>query len=294
MITGIMLGLMAGVTLGCITSFAALSYDHGATPIGLVFFRAVFALIVTLGLAMYNRESLRVNLKGGIFAVLTGISLSLVGFGYMASVAFITPGLAVAILYLFPLMVLATESLSQRSMPPLGTVVAFALALFGIVLCLGLTWSSLDWRGIALGVIAAIGMSGYLISSSRLSAAGLGFAPLVWANVFVILLAVILAMSLPGGLAQLALPENTTGQLAALAAAVFYSLGIILAFLALRWASAPLIALMMNIEPITTLIAAWLIVGENLTMIQYIGMLVAVFGITLGGIRRSSAKKIAD
>ena len=287
---GILLGLMSGVTLGFITSFAAYSYDYGSTPIGLVFFRAIFALVVTLGLALISRESLRLDGGGRVLALLTGVALSLVGFGYMAAVAFITPGMAVAILYLFPLMVLTAESLIRRSIPTFGTVLAFAVALLGIILCLGLTWDTLDWRGIVLGVLAAMGMAGYLLTSSRISAAGLGFAPLVWANVFVILLAVVLAFVLPGGPEQLLPPPSWTGQWSMMAAALFYALGIILSFLALRWASAPLIALMMNLEPITTLVAAWLIVGENLTVLQYTGMVVAIAGISLGGIRRGGKK----
>ena len=45
---------------------------------------------------------------------------------------------------------------------------------------------------------------------------------------------------------------------------------------------APLVALMMNIEPLTTLLAARLIVGENLSLLQYSGMLMAVLGICIG------------
>ena len=49
-----------------------------------------------------------------------------------------------------------------------------------------------------------------------------------------------------------------------------------------------MIALMMNVEPITTLIAARLLVSEDLTWLQYMGMLIAIIGISLGGFRRST------
>ena len=287
MAIGILLGLLSGVTLGTITSFAALSYEYGATPIGLVFFRAILALAVTLGLTLIRRESLSIGRKGLGHALLTGISLCLVGFGYMAAVAFITPGLAVAVLYLFPLMVLAFESIGQRRLPALKTFLSFTIALVGIVVCLGLTSVSMDWRGIGFGLMAALGMAGYLLSSSRSSAAGFGYAPLVWANVFVMLVALVLVAVLPGGNEHLILPEATKGKLAMMAAAAFYATGIILSFLALRFATAAMVALMMNVEPITTLIAARLLVSEDLTWIQYMGMLIAIIGISLGGFRRT-------
>ena len=288
MVIGIFLGLLSGVTLGTITSFAALSYEHGATPIGLVFFRVIFALAVTLGLTLIRRENLIIGHRGLIHAFLTGISLSLVGFGYMAAVAFITPGLAVAVLYLFPLMVLAFESIGQRRLPSLMTFLSFTIALMGIITCLGLTSVSMDWRGIGFGLMAALGMAGYLLSSSRSSAEGFGYAPLVWANVFVMLVALVLVAVIPAGHEHLTLPASTTGKLAMMAAAAFYATGIILSFLALRFATAAMIALMMNVEPITTLIAARLLVSEDLTWLQYMGMLIAIIGISLGGFRRSA------
>ena len=80
-----------GVTLGTITSFAA-AYEHGATPIGLVFPGYPCPCCHPWPDADPAREPYH-RPQGLIHALLTGISLSLVGFGYMAAVAFITPGL---------------------------------------------------------------------------------------------------------------------------------------------------------------------------------------------------------
>ena len=77
-------------------------------------------------------------------------------------------------------------------------------------------------------------------------------------------------------------PDNMIGLGAIVAASVLYALGILLSVLALRIAPAPLVALMMNIEPLTTLLAARLIVGENLSLLQYSGMFMAVLGICIG------------
>ena len=136
--------------------------------------------------------------------------------------------------------------------------------------------------------MAALGMAGDWLSSSRSIAAGFGYAPLVWANVFVMLVALVLVAVLPSGHEHLSLPASTIGKAAMLAAAAFYATGIILSFLALRFATAAMIALMMNVEPITTLIAARLLVSEDLTWLQYMGMLIAIIGISLGGFHRST------
>ena len=172
----------------------------------------------TLGLTLIRRENLIIGRRGLIHALLTGISAQSCRFRLYGGGGLFTPGLAVAVLYLFPLMVLAFESIGQRRLPSLMTFLSFTIALMGIITCLGLTSVSMDWRGIGFGLMAALGMAGYLLSSSRSSAEGFGYAPLVWANVFVMLVALVLVAVIPAGHEHLTLPASTTGKLAMMAA----------------------------------------------------------------------------
>ena len=124
------------------------------------------------------------------YAMLVGISLAMVGFGYMGSVAFISPGLAVAILYLYPIIVLIADSLKTRQMPPLLTIVGFTIALIGIVSCVGIG-GALNIIGIILAFIASLGMAGFLLSSAAASRNGHDSGIVVWANILIISLAVV-------------------------------------------------------------------------------------------------------
>lgn len=284
MFVGIILALSSGIALGSITSFAALSYQHGVEPLGLIFLRGMIAAVIMVAVCRFNKEPMVLKKGGGKYALMIGTALSMVGFGYMSSVAFISPGLAVAILFLFPLIVLTIDSMRLRKMPPLTTILGFGVALVGIISCVGVG-GALHPLGIMLALIASCGMAFFLLSSSAASAAGHGSGNIIWANMMIVTLALIAsAFSQQEGAPFIALPVNTIGVMAIFAAAGLYALGILLSMFALRIAPAPLVALFLNIEPLTTLVAARIIVNEELSLFQYAGMIMAVVGIVLGSL----------
>lgn len=281
---GILLALASGSALGFITSFAAFSYQEGAGAPDLILLRGVIAAVFIWGFCRATGEKAPAGPRFNRFTVLIGLSLCLVGFGYMASVLYISPGLAVALLYLYPMMVLIADSIYYRQRPNGLTVLAFAIALAGIATCVGIGDTALDLKGIVLAVLAACGMAGLLFFSSLARKAGYGMPILVGAQGITILAAIglILILRVASG-DFLQLPASGIGLAAMGAASAFYALGILLSFMALRHAPSPQVALMMNVEPITTLLAAWLLVGEQLTALQYGGILIAVAGIGIGG-----------
>ncbi|NBQ82895.1 MAG: EamA family transporter, partial [Alphaproteobacteria bacterium] len=154
MMTGIIFALLGGISLGGITSFAALSYQHGVAPLELIALRGVIAAVIMVSLCLFQRQPLFLNQSGWRYGGLVGLSLAMVGFGYMGSVAYISPGLAVAILYLYPIIVLVVDSLKLRQMPPMLTIIGFSVALFGIVICVGIG-GSIHPIGIGLALMAS-------------------------------------------------------------------------------------------------------------------------------------------
>ena len=280
MAIGIILSLLSGISLGGITSFAALSYLHGAEPLSLIALRGAIAAIMMAAVTIIAGERLLIPRGGFRHIAAIGVSLAMVGFGLMGSVAYISPGLAVAILYLYPIIVLIVDSLRTRTMPAAQSCAGFGIALVGIITCVGIG-GPLHPLGISLAFIAALGMGFFLITSDAANRAGFGSGTLIWANMFVIGTAV-LAMMIIGGATSPALPHNSTGWMAIFAAAALYAFGIMFSILALRKLAAPTVALVMNVEPITTLLAAHLLVGEVLSPLQYSGMICAVLGIIIG------------
>jgi len=282
MILGTALALLAGVSLGCITSFASLSYNHGMEPLSLILLRGLVAAFVMIGASRVLGEPVFQDRTGMAFALKLGIALSMVGFGYMSAVAYISPGLAVAILYLFPMLVLVSDSLRIKALPPLMTIIAFSIALAGIFTCVGVG-GPIAPEGIMLALLASLGMAAFLLISADASRHGYGSGIAIWGNTIIILIAgsAILWRYLSSDVA-ISLPQNSISITATIAAALLYALGVMFSVLAVRHAPASLVALIMNIEPIITLLAARVLVEEHLTTIQYFGMVSAVAGIMLG------------
>ena len=79
-----------------------------------------------------------------------------------------------------------------------------------------------------------------------------------------------------------ALPFGTIGWFAFFTAAALYAFGVMFSIFALRHITAPNVALLMNVEPLTTLLAAHLLVDEVLSPLQYSGVIIAVCGIVIG------------
>ena len=127
--------------------------------------------------------------------------------------------------------------------------------------------------------MAAIGMAGFLITSAASTRAGFGSGVLIWANMLAVMPALLFIMASDNAGS---LPHNSIGWMAVLAASLLYAFGVMFSILALRKLAAPNVALIMNIEPITTLLAAHLLVAETLSPLQYSGMIIAVLGIIIG------------
>jgi len=292
MIPGIVLALLAGTSLGCITSFASLSYAHGVDPLSLILLRGLIAAVIMTLVSFALKEPVRQSRDGMRISVKLGLALSMVGFGYMSAVAYISPGLAVAILYLFPILVLAADSLRLKAWPPVMTLIAFGVALAGIIACVGIG-GPIDPRGIMLALLASVGMAGFLLISAEASRRGFSGGIAIWGNIVIVVLAVFaIAGRFQMGDTLISLPQDSIGVMAIAAASVLYAFGVMFSVFAVRHAPASLVALIMNIEPIVTLLAARILVDEHLSNWQYLGMLAAVAGIVIGSSAYSGKKPV--
>jgi drug/metabolite transporter (DMT)-like permease len=158
----------------------------------------------------------------------------------------------------------------------------------GVALVLEVGGVKLDWRGLALAGISAVALAVNVVGAAQLNrhmtALGVPFAlSIVGVIVFGTL------MLADGGPA---LPASARGW-ALFAAATLTSPAAILAFyFALPLAGAPRSSLVLNIEPvITVLLATWLL-GETISEVQGVGAALIVGAIALAALVRLRARRI--
>ena len=82
----------------------------------------------------------------------------MVSLGYQGSVAFIPVSLAALVFYTFPLLVGAVCGRGRTRSHDRRQGAALLAAFLGLALALGPEFGALDWRGIALALLAAVGM----------------------------------------------------------------------------------------------------------------------------------------
>jgi len=273
----IIAAVIAAMSLGLITTFAALAYQGGTNPVTLVFFRILIGTVGGLVFFAFTQSDRALN-KSHISVILgTSIGLYILSLSYMVAVIYIPLSLAVIIFYTYPLILLMLDALKNRAWPSPLILVGFAMAFTGLALSLLPTLNNLDWRGIILAFLAAIGATTVFIFSAQGSRT-VGTARLLAISHFVVLpISLITVMAWNG----FSFPVNTVGWIGLSVASVCYLSGVSFQFMAVRFGNPARMAMIFNLEPLVTLIVAAALLGERLNAVQYFGATLVVLAILM-------------
>lgn len=232
----------------------------GAVVMRLLFATAVLLVVLRPRWRGYSRAAWRT-------VIAFGVALGLMNFTFYGSLAHLPIGVAVTIEFIGPLVLAA--SLSRRVLD-LVAVVAAAAGVVLISRALSTPLADLEVTGIGLALAAGGCWAAYIILSGRTGASfpkldGLAFA-MVTAT----------AVTLPFGLGSIAqwtphLVVKGIG-IAILSSLLPYSLEL----LALRRMSAKVFGIMLSLEPACAALAGLLVLGQRLSALQLVGMVLVV------------------
>jgi drug/metabolite transporter (DMT)-like permease len=191
----------------------------------------------------------------------------MVSLGYQGSVAFIPVGLAALIFYSFPLLVGIIAAISGRDRLTTTKTAALIVAFLGLGLCLGPDFATIDWRGIACASAAALAMSVTIAFGGEAMRGEDVLTMNFYTNLWMLIGL--------GGFVLVAggfeLPASRLGALGAAGVCIAYVFGYVAWFAASRLVPPVRLAAIFNIEPLATLIIAWLVLGEHLALLQIVG-----------------------
>ncbi len=262
----------AGLFFSLNTPLARVAYNGGGNPGTVVLLRVAVAVIGIGTLMLGRKRPFAVPGAATLPLFAVSLTISLQSICYLTSIAYIPVGLAALLFYTFPLMVALGDRFIDGVAIGAPRAIAFTVAFAGISLAIGPSFERLDGLGIGLALMAAFAnMLAFRAAARALRHTGsvavsfygnLGCLPLLG-----------LALIFLGGFQT---PDTGVGWAALAAVGIAYSLAMLLHFAGIGMIGTTHASLIYNLEPLFSIAAAALLLGERLAPLQYLGGVIVV------------------
>ena len=274
-------------SFGLITTIAKLTYDEGASPQTVVFFRILAgSLMMGVWSVMSHRKNLKKiilksprfsNLPFAFLVFVIGFCIAGMSLGYLSSVKYIPVSLSVLLFFTFPFWVLILNYFIDGVVVSRLNFLSFVLAFFGLAICLGPSWEVLDWRGIALVLGGALCSAGMIIGASK-ATKNVSMTDLVFLSNTVGVIFVGLLLYLTD---SFSLSHTIDGWSGIAVICILFIIGQLSLFAATKSIGSTQTSLILNIEPLVSIGAAIFLLGENLLFSQSLGVAVILLALIL-------------
>ncbi|GAB3209084.1 EamA family transporter [Marinactinospora endophytica] len=280
---GLGLAILSALAFGGSGAVARPLIDAGLDPLHVTWLRLAGAALLLLPVALRHRSALRARpwllLAYGAFPM-AGVQAL-----YFASIARIPVGVALLIEFLGPVLVLLWVRLVRRRPVSRGSAIGVVLAVAGLA-CLVEIWVGirLDALGLALALGAAACQAGYFLLSDAEGDTVDPLAVISYGALTATALMTLLARpwTLPWnvliGPVEVAGSTAPAPLLLAWLVAVATVLAYITGVAAIRRLTPTVAGAVAYLEVVTAIVAAWLLLGESLTIPQLIGATIVLAG----------------
>ncbi len=261
--------------------FGKFAYSLGATPLNLLAWRFIVAAgALWLTVPFLVGRQIKVSLTDLAHFVLQGIiGYGLASIGFFNALTYLDASLVSILLYTYPVLVTILSRLVFREkLSPLRWLI-IAMTFAGSFLVTNLLQTPLGqvpWKGVLFGLQAALAYSVFNIYGQKTTA---NTPPLVVSTYAVSSMAVFFALIVPKHeLMSINLPllgiASVIGVVSTIIPIITYLSGI-------KHIGASRAAIISTFEPVFTIILAFLILGDHLTMSQSIGASLIFAGVII-------------
>jgi drug/metabolite transporter (DMT)-like permease len=285
-------------TLACVVAaacwaanavIAAGAFELGVTPERLAQTRVFVALVPLAAYLLLARRDLMRPPRAAVPALIGfGACIVAVNFAYYVAIDRVPVGVAVALQYTAPVLVLAGTAAVARSSPHAAIWLAGGLTLAGAVLVSGALAGAqrpLDGLGLMAGVAAALTYAGYLVMAEL--AGRKGAHPVTTLFIGFCVAALIWVVVLPPWtwpMELLADPQVAWRVVAVGLLGTLLPFGLVVA--ALRWISSAVAGIVTTAEPVLAALLALLFLGQVLSVPQLIGGGLVIAGVLIAQLTR--------
>ena len=272
---GSFIALISATAFALNVTFVSVAFDHGANVhvvnlLRMWFFFGIAGLVV---FANRTWHMLPPRQRYASFAV--GALLCVEVYSVNSALLFIPVGLTILIMYTYPLIVTLIASFQGRHRLSLALMAAMLVAFLGLAFALKAPVGVLDWRGVGLAVIAALGMTALVIISERTME---GFNHSLVMLHATLAGAVLISIFVLAG-ARPVWPGSAVGMLALFASTVLYAVATFLLFTAIGMIGPVRFAVIDNTSPAWAVLFSFVLLGETLVGVQYLGFVMVIGGV---------------
>jgi len=258
------------------TTLSRATYDYGPGPLTILLFRSLVSVIVLYILLRFRGLNPWPRARLIWLGLVLGVGMAGMAMAMLTALYFIPTSLLILVFYLFPAMVAVISHLSGLQKITTANAAVLAAAFVGVTIALGVSPQGLDWRGVALGLLAALLVAVNVVGSAA-------FLRSANSTVLTFIMAVamctvfVVANALRG---EVVLPRDPAGWWPLMGSVFAYIVASVALYAAIQSIGPPRVSIIMNVEPIFTITLAGVILGERLTEIQLLGAAIVVGAIS--------------
>ena len=268
--------VISATAFGSAPTFAKLAFDNSITPSSLQSYRFSITFVVIFFVTILAKQITRPTPAHLPRLAVLSISTGLSSLCYMTSVKYIPVAVASLTFFTFPLVVAPISHLMKIDKLTQIKVLAMMIAFCGLCLLLGTTYK-LQWIGISMAFAAGLFVATSFIVSKPLTE---DLSPLTMA-VFATGLPCFAYATSSIVSDDLTHPQNLLGGAGLFANSICHAIGLTCCYAAIARLGPTRTAVMMNVEPLISVLAAYLVLGQTITIFQSLGIIGVVSGIVL-------------
>ena len=267
-------------------ALAVLSYEAGTTPLTLITGRMIFTLIALFLIMKISGLAIPLPKRERYAALGLGVLNGTMAFCLMSAFNHVAVGLAVLVFYLYPVLTGIGAWATGQERLNAGLVVGLVGGFAGLALALEITGESANALGVGLAAIASVLMAATALLSARVlktdNARSVTLHMHISAAALFVLVSVVLG--------DLSLPQTTRGWVGYIGVPLFYTVAVATLFAGIAHIGAVRTSLVMNLEPVASIVLGFILLGQVLTPRQLLGAAIVIGAVTaikwLGGTKK--------
>lgn len=275
--TGLALAALAAAMLGLAIAVSRYAYDGGTNGLTVATCRGLLLLLGLWLFCLASRRRMRLAFADWLHCAGLGVLMSMMFYGNVGAVEFIDVGLSALLFFTFPPMIAVIDVVVLREAVPWPKLLAVIVAFAGLAMMLGVSVDSADWRGLALALGAAVAAAWNAVWLGRRTRhLDTIVVTLHMAAVAALTLVVLTLVN-----DSLQWPTASIGWFGLAGVVVLQCAGVPMYVVAIRMIGALRCGMVTNVQPVVSIVAAFLLFGEVLGPLELAGGVLVLGGIFL-------------